>query len=368
MRAMILDDEPLSLAGMERMLRRYEVDVCGAFLDPAEAVARAAELGADVAFVDIEMPGMSGLVAAERLTAALPELQIVFVTAYDQYAVNAFELNATDYLLKPVQAKRLESTLERLAARAARRPEAARPSLGRPTFRCFLRLAVAAEGGGDLDIPWRTSKAKEVFAYLLHMRNRPVSKDVLIDLMWPELDMGKAQTHLHTTVYQIRQTLKGMALPVKLSFADGGYRLELNGATVDADVWERQLAAEPGGNALTWMELYRGDYFEQEGYLWAEQERERLRVRWLENALRIARERGERSWDSTVHALLEEAVARFPSVQESYALLMRMYHAQGRAQEIRKTFARLRESLLEESGEEPAADIASWYEANYEKG
>jgi len=378
LKAIVLDDEPLSLAGMVRMLRRQGVEVCGTFQDPREAIDRAEELGPDVAFVDIEMPGMNGIAAAERLLARLPDVQIVFVTAYDQYAVNAFELNATDYLLKPVQTKRLETTLSRLAARLVRPAGAGEPQERRsvPVVCCFLRLAVMAEEGDERgqDIPWRTTKAKEVFAYLLHMRNRPVSKDALLDLMWPEMDPVKAQTHLHTTVYQIRQTMKGLPLPVKLSFVDGGYRLELNGVAVDVDLWERKLASlqgvepVPADELQRWIALYRGDYFEQEGYLWAEQERERLRMKWLENALRFAAELGGRTWSGVAHTLLTDVIARFPSVQESYFLLMRMYHRQGQAQETRRTYAQLREALLEETGEAPDPAVALWYEAHCERG
>ncbi|TLS49738.1 response regulator [Paenibacillus antri] len=375
MRAIILDDEPLSLAGMERMLRRQGVDVLGAFSDPREALLQAESLAADVAFVDIEMPGMNGIVAAERLLARLPDVQIVFVTAYDQYAVNAFELNATDYLLKPVQTKRLETTLARLASRMPRPSGADETEEKRaaPALRCFLRLSAGASEGEEraLEIPWRTTKAKEVFSYLLHMRDRAVSKDALLDLMWPEMDLLKAQTHLHTTVYQIRQTVKGLSLPIKLSFVDGGYRLELHGVAVDVDLWERKLADLVDKDPLPieelqrWMALYRGDYFEQEGYLWAEQERERLRMKWLESALRFAGELGGRSWSSVAYSLLTDVIARFPSVQESYSLLMRMFHRQGQAQEVRRTYAQMREALREEAGEEPEAGIAAWYEEHY---
>lgn len=366
MKVMLIDDEPLSLSSMERLLRRYGVAVCGAFTDPTEAVRQAPALSVDVAFIDIEMPEMNGLEAAERLQTALPELRIVFVTAYDQYAVNAFELNATDYLLKPVQPKRLEATLERLASRSQPKQDGAaeRPGL---LLRCFLRLSVTTEDGRDHDIPWRTTKAKEIFAFLLHMRNKLVSKDVLIDLIWPELDLSKSQTHLHTTVYQIRQTLKSASLPIKLNYADGGYRLDLSGCAVDTDVWERQLAPNQGGAASSAEELrrltgmYRGDYLELEGYLWAEQERERLRVKWLEHALRFAaRLVGGQSWSSEAHSLLMAMIERFPAVQESYFLLMRMYHAQGRAQEVRKTYAQLCEALQDETGEDPSEEIETW--------
>ncbi|HZG84757.1 response regulator [Paenibacillus sp.] len=376
MRAIVVDDEPLSLAGMERMLRRQNVEVIGAFPDPLAAIREAGRLSPDAAFIDIEMPGMNGLAAAERLMEAVPELQVVFVTAYDQYAVDAFELNAADYLLKPVQTRRLETTLARLRSRMKRAvpvPPPA-PAANVSALYCFSRLGVASEDGRVAEIPWRTTKAKEVFAYLLHLRDRTVSKDALLDLMWPDMDLAKAHTHLHTTVYQIRQTVKTLDLPIKLSFMDGGYRLELNGVAVDVDVWERQTAklqsgaAVHAGEAEAWAAMYRGDYYEHEGYWWAEQERERLRIKWLECALRIAEELGGRAWNSIAFSLLTDISARFPSVQESYFLLMRMYLRQGQTQEVRKTYEQLKEALRDEAGEEPDKQITAWYEAHLGKG
>lgn len=373
MKAWILDDEPLALESMERMLGKFGVDVLRAFSNPLAAIEAGREIGSqgpDVAFVDIEMPGMSGLAAAERLTELLPDLHIVFVTAYDQYAVDAFELNATDYLIKPVQSKRLEKTLERLADRGS--PQPVEPIAGRsPMLCCFHHLSLADAQGRSIEFAWRTAKAKEVFAYLLHMRHVGVAKDMLIEMMWPELEIPKAQTHLHTTIYQIRQTLKATGLPIKLYFVDGGYRLDCGDAMIDAEIWEQVLERmETGGSPSRellqlWSSLYRGDYYEQEGYLWAEQERERLRMRWLEKTLWLVEALGERAWNSDVFALLSETIKRFPLAQESYFMLMRMYHGRGQASEVKRTYQQLCAVLEEEANARPDEKIEAWYGSLY---
>lgn len=92
--------------------------------DGASAVEALAEHTPDIAFLDIRMPGLTGLEVATAAAQASPRTQIVFVTAYDQYAVDAFERGAIDYLLKPVQPERLAATIERLQARGAH-PDAA---------------------------------------------------------------------------------------------------------------------------------------------------------------------------------------------------------------------------------------------------
>ena len=94
--------------------------------DGASALEAIAEHKPDVAFLDIRMPGLTGIEVAAALSEVSPRTQVVFVTAYDQYAIDAFEQGAVDYLLKPVAADRLQATVQRLQARvAAGRPDPA---------------------------------------------------------------------------------------------------------------------------------------------------------------------------------------------------------------------------------------------------
>ncbi|MBO9716675.1 MAG: response regulator transcription factor [Pseudoxanthomonas sp.] len=94
--------------------------------DGACALEAIAEHKPDVAFLDIRMPGLTGIEVAAALAEVSPRTQVVFVTAYDQYAIDAFEKGAVDYLLKPISRERLQATVQRLQARvAAGRPDQA---------------------------------------------------------------------------------------------------------------------------------------------------------------------------------------------------------------------------------------------------
>lgn len=116
LRAVVVDDEPLAREGLAEMLARIPaVDVVGAFGDAPAALAALDTLRADVLFVDIQMPGMSGLELVEAIDLA-PMPAVVFVTAHDAYAIRAFEVNAIDYLLKPVAMERLTQAVERVRA------------------------------------------------------------------------------------------------------------------------------------------------------------------------------------------------------------------------------------------------------------
>lgn len=118
LRAVVVDDEPLALEGMVELLERVPgIEIAGAYADGVAALAALEGAKPDVLFVDIQMPGMSGLELVESLDL-VPLPMVVFVTAHDAYAIRAFELQAFDYLLKPVARDRLERTLERLRASA----------------------------------------------------------------------------------------------------------------------------------------------------------------------------------------------------------------------------------------------------------
>jgi serine phosphatase RsbU (regulator of sigma subunit) len=111
-RAVIVDDEAPARDRLRQMLAPQMVSVIGEAADGEEAVARIDELRPDLVFLDIQMPALTGLEVASRLRAPRP--RIVFCTAYDHFAIEAFELHAVDYLLKPVNRDRLARTVERI--------------------------------------------------------------------------------------------------------------------------------------------------------------------------------------------------------------------------------------------------------------
>ncbi|MBS0389565.1 MAG: response regulator transcription factor [Proteobacteria bacterium] len=134
--ALIAEDEPLLAAALKAELARAwpELRVVAAVGDGASAVREALAHRPDVLFFDIRMPGQSGLDAAAELMdawdeAAAPFPALVFVTAYDQYAVRAFEAQAIDYLLKPVQPARLEKSVQKLRLTLEQRTRAAPESI-----------------------------------------------------------------------------------------------------------------------------------------------------------------------------------------------------------------------------------------------
>jgi len=120
-KCVIAEDETLLRDALVQLLAEVwpELEVVAACEDGGSALEAIAAFQPDVAFLDIRMPGLSGLEVAAALQEASPKTEVVFVTAYDQYAIDAFDRGAVDYLLKPVAKARLSATVQRVKARLA---------------------------------------------------------------------------------------------------------------------------------------------------------------------------------------------------------------------------------------------------------
>ena len=125
MRAVIVDDEPLARRGLEIRLQAHpDVEIVGQYGDGAAAIAALREDRPDLMFLDVQMPGVDGFETLRRIPSNEMPL-VVFVTAFDHYAIRAFEASATDYLLKPVEGSRLAQALARVrGARQQREADA----------------------------------------------------------------------------------------------------------------------------------------------------------------------------------------------------------------------------------------------------
>lgn len=194
LRVALADDEPLARLRLSRLLREAGCEVKAELPDGAAVLAWLQEPGeVDALFLDIQMPGVTGLEVAAELADCRQCPPVVFVTAHPEHAVRAFEAAAADYILKPVSSERLARTLARLREGAPRRPEAA-PS---PTLRFPVK---AGEGHVFLDLRRTTHfevEAEVVWAWGAGGRHRTAWTTLAeVEAAFPGIELIRIQRHL----------------------------------------------------------------------------------------------------------------------------------------------------------------------------
>ncbi|CEI83158.1 DNA-binding response regulator [Oceanobacillus oncorhynchi subsp. incaldanensis] len=290
----IIDDEPLALQYLDLLLRKIEgVHVSGKYMNPEDLIQHIQTEQIDAVFIDIHMPAMKGTDLAEQLLNINPSLHIGFVTAYDNYAIKAFELNAVDYILKPVKQERLAITVQRIIERKMTDQDKAVEN--RTTVLRDLGALQIYQGNKRIDIKWRTSKAKELFAYFIHHHEDTIRKSELIDLLWSNLPWEKANAQLYTTVYQIRKVMQQIDAPIKIISQKEFYQIDID---YDVQIQSREfklaaydLLKKENINTEQYfkvLDAYQDEYLAGLDYLWAVSERKILRDLWLELIIRLS--------------------------------------------------------------------------------
>lgn len=282
-----MDDELPALKMAESVLRTFEdVSICGGFSDPDELLACLSTTDVDLLLVDMKMPGMHGLELAGRIQELKSEASIVFVTAYDDYAVEAFETEALDYIMKPITSERMQRTLERYRKRSGIQKQDAGPK--HVSVRSFGRFSVETEQGELMK--FRTAKTEELLAFLLHFRGNSVSREKIMEELWYDRDAERAQAILYTTLYQLRKDLEkfGLCNVIQHSRKEGGLcRLLWSPDEWDYEGYIKGCRKYKAGeysidHAKRIVELHRNGYLSENGYMWAAEKRSELELSYAE--------------------------------------------------------------------------------------
>ncbi len=271
MRVITVDDEIMSLMRLERILKDLpNVSFAGGYQNPEDAILNQNSVRPEVAFLDVEMPQMSGLALAERLTERDPNLEIIFVTAHEQYALKAYQQNAIGYLLKPVQPEDVQTQIERVL-RYRRERTALQPEV----LRCCVFGSFHVRIGPDFSrvVAFRTEKTAELLALLINQRGKPISRDTICMHLWPDMNSERAARNFHTTAYNIRHTFAALGFQNVLQRSHESYWINFERMQSDLEVFctavEMDLHDQNWITAVeTAVDLYSGVYLSDMDYIW----------------------------------------------------------------------------------------------------
>ncbi|MEK5464244.1 response regulator [Paenibacillus sp. FSL R7-0210] len=349
--AVILEDEIPALDLLEVLVSRHEsFTISGTFTNPAEALEQLPELQPDIIFLDVEMPQMNGLELALRIREGSEQAHIVFTTGHTHYAVKAFDVQALDYIVKPVIPKAIERVYNRLARQQPSRsmPEraAAATPVPAPTVTGFGRLEVRNADHQLLQFPTRISE--ELFAYLLCHPNREADKWKLSELLWPDMDGERVLRNLHTAIYRVKRVMEAGGLPMRIKKTSEGYTLDTGEFVYDVMQYQQTGRLLTGERLdLEQLEklfsLYRGPLFQGKPYVWKISLEENYRLIYEKLSIRLISE-------AISGGALQAAEDRFyacllaePQNEEFYRQLLQLFPAEDQNRRMQQMYSRLRE-------------------------
>ena len=247
--AIAVDDEALMLGALAAAVEASEdIASVARFSDCEEALAYAKGNPVDIAFLDINMRGMGGLALAEKILAACPNCKIVFCTGYEEYAIPAFKLHASGYLMKPISAEDVQGEIDNI--KGARQKE--KPL----TVKCFGNFEVYAK---NEKVAFKRLKSKELFAFLVDRNGSGMTAKQICAALFPDdTDDAKNASYLRQLVLDLKNTLKAVGAENVLCHETPCYRVDTNLIKCDY---------------ITYLETgkpeFRGEYMTQ--YSWAEE-------------------------------------------------------------------------------------------------
>ena len=273
MNIVCVDDEPLVLnLVMSKCAALTQAPTVQGFTRSSEALAWLRDHPADICLLDIDMPDMSGLELADKICELGPNARIIYLTAYDSFAVEAFSQHVSGYLLKPVSQQRLQAEVDHAVGT---RPDAAgRTSPPRAEIRTFGTFDLLVDGA---IVTFGRAKAKELLAYLVDRHGGSVTRRELFSILWDggAYDRGM-QKQLDVMIRSLRSTLDGHGVGDIVTLGAG--QLSLRTELVDCDLY-RFLAGDPET-----VRSFRGEYMQQ--YEWARESEARLDLMWRRGSRR----------------------------------------------------------------------------------
>ena len=247
--AIAVDDEELMLRALVRAISvSPDIDKVVDFSDCEKALNYVRENPVNLAFLDINMRGMGGLNLAQKILEIRPNSKIVFCTGYEEYALPAFKLHASGYLMKPISAKDVQGEIDII--------KGVRIKEKLLEVKCFGNFEVYAKGQR---LSFKRSRSKEVFAFLVDRKGAGMTAKQICAVLFPDnTDENKSIVYLRQLIFDLRTTLKSVDAEEVLIHETPYYRVDLS--LIDCDYLSCLESGKP--------EFY-GEYMEQ--FSWADE-------------------------------------------------------------------------------------------------
>ncbi len=356
MKVILVDDDKSTLLIMKKMISKIlNIELVGSFQRTVEAYRFLKNNKVDVAFVDINLPEENGLDFARRVKEEAADTAVIFLTAHKEYALEAFEVQAFDYIVKPISQARLESTIQRMKQRYLF-PCHTKINMDSPRLYAYCLGAIEVVGEDNRIVHFSSSKSIELLAYLLAKNGRFVSKWSVIEDVFRGMPPQNAETYLNTTVYKLRKALEAHGMKSAIISHNESYKIDINDIYVDFIDFESRVTSFFGFNisnqeeALNTEKLFAGELFGEKDYYWALPQKERLSEVYWSFAKRLVHYLLDGNQLTVALQILKKLVYLNELDEEVSCLLMRIYAAQKDRLSLERQYERYKKVLRRELG------------------
>lgn len=369
MKVILIDDEKSMLLIMKKMLSKISGIVLeGYFQNTRDAYSYLKKNKVDMAFVDISMPDENGLSFVKRITEEYEDILITFLTCHKEYALEAFEVHAFDYIVKPITQTRLENVISRANKRL----------LGSTPKKANMEkifLSIYCLGGFDVrdsydkTVFFSSSKSAELIAYLAMKKGRFVSKWSIMEDIFQGMPRHNAETYLNTTVYKLRKALEPYGMKSAIISANESYRIYMTNIYVDYLDFERNVNSYFSFNkeniemALKVEKLFVGELFADKDYIWSVYDKQRFFEIYWSFGKRLVNYLVEIRQFTVVLNLLKKMMYIYDLDEEINSQLMKVYAILGDVVALKAHYKKYREVLWSELGIFPDKEMDKQYTA-----
>lgn len=363
MKAIVIDDEWYNLEETSELVENTgSFQVVGKYQNPLKALEEVNLTYPQVAFIDIELPEMDGITLAEKLLEMNSSMMIVFITSYNQFAVQAFDLNAIDYILKPIKGERFNRMVEKTKCEISIRNQQTPENV---QIKVFDKLTVTL---GDAPLKWQRTKAREIFAYLLMHHGSYIHKEKIVENLWPDHETEKALQILQTSICKIRNLFSSIKNIVKLDYSNNSYCLLVTEGECDYFQVEKALSSYKKDDPSTYASvekasiLFGGGFLAEEGYLWSMEKDQQLREDMLIILKEIMKTYIDKGHKDEIIRLLKSITRLAPFEENLNYMLMKIYEDTKNNIAAFKHYHWLEKTLREEYDTVPSERIKVIYQ------
>ena len=311
------------------------------------------------------MPHLSGFELANHINLLKNGTDLVFITSYKEYALDAFDVHAFDYIVKPISLERLKRTVFRAIEKRKVISNINEENNYKMLVVCFGGMYIKNSEG--VLIRSVSAKCSELFGYLLINRGKSITRSMIIEDIFKGMPIKNAETYLNTTIYQLRKSLEPHGMKTAIISNGDTYSIDLKDIYVDFIDFEKSIAGlkmvdeNNLEKAREIEKLYCGDFLGDKLFHWSVSESERLSEMYIDFAKKIVDYFLARGNLSSALIIIKKVLAINNLDEEANCLLLRIYAAQRNKNSLVSHYEKYAKNLKKELGVIPENSVINLF-------